>query len=351
MIRLKLDKIASAAKTAGVEYDAYLSEDIVCREGFVVAIRILTDKAVYNELENLHGRMMRLKKGDQMAGVLGHRRALHGYAGDVPESLVVGDRINVLNIGGVVGKCTSFNPDVGRPFEAEVIGAVLHFPYLGRRVGEPAHIGLRAIPTVEALTHSAPLIAVAGTCMNSGKTVAASEIVHGLSRRGLRVAAAKVTGVALQRDTLMMEDHGAIEVLSFLDAGTVTTSPRTAPDAARRVLAHLNRHKPDAIVVECGDGLFGEYGVEAVLSTPDIAMWIRAMVLCANDPVGAWGGSKHLSEVLNLPVHAVSGPVTDNEVGVNFVRDTLKVPAANARTSPDALALLVEEALNAYVPA
>jgi hypothetical protein len=187
--------------------------------------------------------------------------------------------------------------------------------------------------------------------MNSGKTVAASEIVHGLARRGMRVAAAKVTGVALQRDTLKMEDHGAIEVLSFLDAGVVTTSKATAADAARRVLTHLNRHKPDAIVVELGDGLFGEYGVHAVLSSQDIATHIRAMVLCANDPVGAWGGARHLADDLNLPVNVVSGPVTDNEVGVNFVRESLKVPAANARTKPDVLAQFVEEALNAYVTA
>ena len=351
MIRVTLDKIASAAKTAAVEYDAYLSDELVVKEGYVLAVKILGNKSVYNEIENVHGRMMRLKAGDVIAGVLGHRRALHGYAGDVPETLAVGDRINVLNLGGVIGKCTSFNPDVGTPFEVEVMGAVQHFPYLGRRIGEPSHIGLKAIPACGPVTHSAPLVLIAGTCMNAGKTVASCEIVHGLARRGLRIAAAKVTGVALQRDVLAMVDYGAVESASFIDAGVVTTSDRTAPEAARRLITHLNRLKPDVIVIELGDGIFGEYGVQAVLRSDDVVPHVRALVLCANDPVGAWGGVQFIKEELHLPVTAVSGPVTDNEVGCSYVRKELNVPAANARTAPDQLAARVEEALQINVPA
>ena len=97
-----------------------------------------------------------------------------------------------------MGKCTSFNPDVGPPFEIEVLGQVLHFPYLGKRIGEPAHVQLNAIPECEEKTEIPPLIAVMGTCMNSGKTMAACEIIHGLTKAGKRVGAAKVTGVALQ---------------------------------------------------------------------------------------------------------------------------------------------------------
>lgn len=348
MIRVTLDKIASAAKTAAVEYDAYLSDELVVKEGYVLAVRILGNKSVYNEIENVHGRMMRLKSGDVIAGVLGHRRALHGYAGDVPDQLAVGDKINVLNLGGVLGKCTSFNPDVGRPFDVEVMGAVLHFPYLGKRVGEPSHIGLKAIPACPPVLQSAPLVLVAGTCMNAGKTVASCEIVHGLTRRGLKVAAAKVTGVALQRDVLSMVDYGAVESASFIDAGVVTTSPRTAPDAARKLITHLNRLRPDVIVIELGDGIFGEYGVQAVLRSDDVGPHVKALVLCANDPVGAWGGVQFITSELKLPVTAVSGPVTDNEVGCSYIRESLHVPAANARTAPDQLAAKVEEALQVH---
>jgi hypothetical protein len=341
MIRVNLDKIASAAKNAPITHDAYMTEEIVAKAGYVVAVKILTDKAVYNQLENVEGRMTRLKPGDVIAGVLGHRRALRGYVGDVPDALEVGDILHVLNLGGVVGHCTSYAPDVGKPFEAELLGAVLHFPYLGQRVGVPACITDHAIPGNGPVQSSAPIIAVVGTCMDAGKTVAACEIIHGLMRRGRSVAAGKLTGVALQRDVLGMRDHGAVEALSFVDAGVVTTDPDTAPEASRRIITELNRSRPDAIVLEFGDGLLGEYGVQAILSTEDLARQIEAVVLCATDPVGAWGGARLLREDYDMAADVVTGPATDNEVGGAFIQSSLHVPTANALTEPERLVELI----------
>jgi hypothetical protein len=319
----------------------YITEEVVPLEGYVVAARILTDKTVYNTLENVHGRMMRLKPGDQIAGVLGTRRALYGYSGMVPKTLKAGDVINVLNLGGVLGRCTSYAPDVGAPFEAELLGAVLYFPVLGQRIGAQAHIGLNALPDAASVETSAPIVAVVGTSMDAGKTVAACQIIRGLSRKGLKVAAGKVTGVALQRDVLGMLDYGAERVLSFNDAGLVSTNDQTAPDAARRIIVDLNRTKPDVIVLELGDGLLGEYGVRAVLKDAGISKHFGAVVLCANDPVGAFGAVPILKEQFNLDTKIVTGPVTDNEVGCSFVASTLGIEAANALTSPSKLFDLV----------
>jgi len=347
MKRVTLDKIASSTKNAALERDVYVSEQIVAKEGYVLAVEVLNDKAVYNTLENTHGRMMRLKPGDRIAGVLGHRRALHGYSGQVPASLATGDRINVLNLGGVLGECTSHAPDVGPPFEARVIGAVQHFPYLGERTSEPSHIGLSALPDAQPEGTPPPIVAVVGTCMNAGKTVAACQIIHGLARTGRTIAAAKVTGVALERDVLRMADYGAVPVLSFNDAGLVSTSPETSLVAARRIIADLASHKPDAIVLEFGDGLLGEYGVQAILADREFAGWIRAVVLCANDPVGARGGVPLLADEYGLATCAVTGPVTDNEVGLDYIKGALEVPAANALTSP---AELVDHVARAVFP-
>ena len=337
MIRITLDKIASAAKNTPINHQAFISEELVARAGYVVAVRILTDKAVYNQLENVEGRMTRLKPGDVIAGVLGHRRALRGYVGDVPDRLRPRDTLHVLNLGGVLGRCSSYAPDVGKPFEAEVLGAVLHFPYLGERVGVPACIADHAIAGEGVCERSAPVIAVVGTCMDAGKTVAACEIIHGLARRGLAVAAGKLTGVALQRDVLGMLDHGAIDAISFIDAGVVTTDPETAPKAAHRILGQLNRSRPDAIVLEFGDGLLGEYGVQAILASADLVHHIRSVVLCATDPVGAWGGVRLLRDEYGLAPDVVTGPATDNEVGGSFIQSSLGVPTANALTSPERL--------------
>ncbi len=43
-------------------------------------------------------------------------------------------------MGGVIGQCTSHNPGVGTPFEAEVLGQVLVFPEFQSRAGQPAHV-------------------------------------------------------------------------------------------------------------------------------------------------------------------------------------------------------------------
>jgi hypothetical protein len=201
----------------------------------------------------------------------------------------------------------------------------------------PANIAEHGLPAGDAPPHPAPVVAVVGTCMDAGKTVAACEIIHGLARRGLSVAAGKLTGVALQRDVLGMRDHGAVDALSFVDAGVVTTDPATAPDAARRILGQLNRSRPDAIVLELGDGLLGEYGVQAILAAEDLVRHIRSVVLCATDPVGAWGGVRLLHDEYGLAPDVVTGPATDNEVGGDFIQSSLGVPTANALTAPERL--------------
>jgi hypothetical protein len=51
----------------------------------------------------------------------------------------------MLNIGGVMGVCDSATADKGKPFDCRVLGVVLHFPYLGERIGVPARVGYRQL--------------------------------------------------------------------------------------------------------------------------------------------------------------------------------------------------------------
>lgn len=343
--RMRLDRIASATRNAGLDREIVVGEDIVCREGYVLAVRIRGHKSVYNQVEDVHGRMVPLRDGDVLAGVLGSRRALRGYAGDVPEKLAVSDIVHVLNLGGVLGVCTSVNPDIGPPYEAEVLGAIMDFPPGGDRLGRPAHIRKGAIPPADTATLRAPVVFIAGTCMDAGKTVAGTAIVRGLTRAGLRVVGAKLTGVSLRRDVLSMGDAGAVEGLSFTDCGIVSTRAEEALPAARGLLNHADRFDPDVVVAELGDGILGEYGVQHLLAAPDLMGLSGALVLCAPDPVAAWGAVTLLRERFQLTPTVVAGPVTDNEVGSRFVRETLGLAAWNARRDADALANCVQESL------
>lgn len=348
--KIRLDRIASSTRNASLTPEVLVGPEIVCREGYVLAVRILNDKAVYNQVEDLNGRFVRLRAGDVLAGTLGHRNALRGYAGVVPDALAAGDTVQVLNMGGVLGRCTAGNPDLGSPFDAEVLGAVLAFPKTGDRVGTPAHIRANAVTPAERLECDAPVVFVAGTCMDAGKTMAAAEIVRGLSRAGLRVAGVKLTGVALRRDALAMLDSGAVAALTFNDAGVVSTSADEARPTAYALLNELERsHQPDAIVAELGDGILGEYGVAQLLADQPLMGLSAALVCCAPDQVAAWGAVRVLDERFGLRPTVMSGPCTDNEVGCRFIREQLRLPAHNARRDDGLLSRVVLEAVNAHV--
>ncbi len=337
-----VDKIASVAQHNDLGHELRVSPDIPCEEGVLVAVRILNNKSRYNQLELTSGRMATVNQGDVIIGALGHRKALRGYSGSLPTSLNKGDSIQLLNIGGVMGICDSANPDVGPPFECEVLGAVLHFPYLGERIGVPARAGLDTLdPDASLNMASVPVIALAGTCMDSGKTAAACAIVSRLRHKGFDIAACKATGVALRRDILAMEDAGASDSMIFSDLGIVATTGANGPALTRALLSGLAKKRPDVIVLELGDGLLGAYGVQDILSDSEVRDALTAVVLCANDPVAAWGGARILREDYGIEPAVVTGPATDNAVGIEQIADRCSLPAINALSNGVALGDMV----------
>ena len=346
MKTILLDKIASVTRACQLKREVRVSAQIPCEEGVVVVVRVLNDKGTYSQLELPSGRMAQVKKGDVIAGALGHRHALFGYSGTLPDRLAPGDRIHLLNMGGVLGICDSVNPDLGPPFECEVLGAVLHFPYLGERIGVAARIGAERLDLAARLdTAGVPVVALVGSCMNCGKTAAACALVRHLSHGGLTVDGFKATGVSLRRDVLALEDAGARATAIFTDLGVVSTTAANAPAVTRTLLTRLASSRPDAIVAELGDGLLGAYGVAAILEDPEIRAAFTAVVLAANDPVAAWGGVRMLRERFGVEPVAVTGPATDNLAGTRIIEDAVGVPAINARSDGERLTALVRERL------
>jgi hypothetical protein len=338
-MKVILDKIGSSTARLELPREVEVSPHVEAREGNVLAVRALMEKSVYDRLELTSGRMAKINKGDVLAGTLGYRRALKGFVGTIPESIHAGDTIHLLNIGGVLGVCIGKNPDVGSPLEVEVLGSVM----LG---GKPANIAQNALPPREDLPPCPPLVVVAGTCMSAGKTGAASELVKRFAQAGTRVAAAKLSGVAALKDTLDMEDHGAFATLSFLDCGLPSTARvKDLAPYARAILAELAAKKPEVIVLELGDGILGDYHVGSFFEHPDLVAATKAVVMCANDLVAAWGAQK-LMEQWKIPITVVSGPVTDNQTGTDYIVRELKLPAANAKTEGRALFGIVYEEIH-----
>ncbi|MGI8656952.1 MAG: hypothetical protein ACR2LC_17240 [Pyrinomonadaceae bacterium] len=295
------------------------------RAGDVVVVRALTDSATYNMLELPTGRLAKINPGDVLIGVLGRRRALKGFVGDVPETVAAGDKLNLLNMGGVIGCCTGHHSSLSDAISVEVLGLACEAN------GRVRNILDAALPQREILGKTAPLVIIAGTCMNSGKTYAATELIKQATRVGLRVAAAKLSGVACLRDTLNMADHGAIATASFLDCGLPSTvGAGDLSPVAKAVIASLNESAPDMIVIELGDGILGGYAVDSIFEDAELRAATAAIVFCASDYVGAWGGIE-LFKRRGINVDVVAGSVTDSQMGEDYIEQEFKVPAGNAR--------------------
>jgi hypothetical protein len=340
-VKVRAHKLGSVVGRLGLDPEVEISRMIEARSGQVVVVRALEEKRIYDQLELVSGRMAHVGQGDVIVGALGRRDALRGFQGIVPAQVKAGDTLHLLNLGGVIGQAVSENRDFGHPLRCEVLGMAV-------RNGHGLNIADAALPTAEhiAAADCPPIIVVSGTCMNAGKTVACCEIIAKLTARGYACAGLKLTGVACQKDLLNMEDHGALETLSFLDCGLPSTAgvPDVAPVAKGllKAISPETKKELDVVVVEMGDGVIGAYGVKSVLEDPEIRSLFRAHVLCANDLVAAWGGVQWL-KALGLSVDVIAGPATDNDVGVRYISNELGIPAANARVEPDRFVDLVEQ--------
>lgn len=339
-MKIRPNKIASVVTRLALGPEVTYSRSIESRTGQVLVVRALEEKRVYDQVELTTGRMAHVGKGDVLVGALGRRDALRGFVGRVPETLKAGDVIHLLNLGGVLGEAVSENQDVGHSLRCEVLGMVT-------RGGKGLNLADAALPEPPEGARVPPLIVVSGTCMNSGKTVAACTLISGLAERGYTVAGAKLTGVAAVRDPLNMHDHGARVVLTFHDAGYPSTAglADVAPIAKQviRSIPHAVEEEIDVIVVEMGDGIIGRYGVDTILRDTEFKSWIHGHVLAANDLVAAWGGVQWLHGE-GHEVDVIVGPATDNAVGTRYIREELGVAAENARVDPKSFVECVEEA-------
>ncbi|HWF89831.1 MAG TPA: hypothetical protein VN659_13395, partial [Pyrinomonadaceae bacterium] len=110
--------------------------------------------------------------------------------------------------------------------------------------------------------------------------------------------------------------------------------------SAKAIIARLNEVNPDLIVIELGDGILGGYSVDTVLADSELLDATAALVFCASDYVGAWGGIELLRRC-GVEVDVISGSVTDSKMGEDYIQTQFNVPASNARREGGALFELV----------
>ncbi len=226
------------------------------------------------ELET--GRRASLFPGDEIVVCYGNRYAPDQYHSELPIDLSL---CQLVAAGGIASKVLSKNSAISEPTAIRPLGL------LCGKDNKPINIARWGFRDC-AIKKSRPLvIAVAGTSMNAGKTSTASFLIKGLTRAGMKVGAAKLTGTGAGGDRWLMLDAGAIEVADFTDMGYCSTyqiGTDELESIQSQLIAHLENKGAEAIVLEIADGLY-QRETSMLLNSPYFKANIDLMIFAAGD--------------------------------------------------------------------
>jgi hypothetical protein len=255
----------------------------------------------HRRIENIHGRRGDLYVGDEIIVAYGNRYAPDQFEAYVPEDL---GPCHLVAGGGVAAREASRHAGIKPATRIEVIGAL---------VGDDGRALNLADFAAAAPSRLRParVIAVVGSSMNAGKTTTVAGLVHGLTRAGFRVGAAKLTGTGSGGDLWSMRDAGAVLAVDFTDAGHASTfgvAPEDLGQVTQALLARLAEAETDIAVVEIADGLLQSETAQ-LIEQGHRNGWFDAVVFAAADAMGAAFGCGWLMQRGITPL-AVSGLVS-----------------------------------------
>ncbi|MDQ3576700.1 MAG: DUF1611 domain-containing protein [Actinomycetota bacterium] len=317
----RLDRLKTCYAVRNLDRDSPLTlvhqSDHQPTHGDLVLAQVI--KVGYHKLIELtDGRKARLYVGDEILVAYGARYAPDHFEAELPDDLGACD---LVAAGGVLGKVRSRNAAVSAPTTVRPLGLV------GDATGRVLNVSDLALGAPLPALRRPPTFIVVGTSMNSGKTTTVASLVHGLTRAGLRVGAAKVTGTAAGGDPWLFRDSGAVAALDFTDAGMATTFriPLERLVAGALLLhGHLMARGVDAIVLEIADGLLQPETAQ-LLDRPELRRITSGVLFAAADSSGALYGVQRL-RAAGHPVLAVSGLLTTSPLAVREAQAGLDVP-------------------------
>ena len=295
--------------------------------GDFVAATVLERPGVSHVVETTSGRMAEVFPSDVLVGALGTRYATLETVGDwreIGEDLL----LESLTRGGVLGKLTSVAP--------ESFPQVISLRYFGHVLEDSRKLTMgEFVEPLPARALTVPIVLIIGTSMSSGKTTTAKSVIRLLKQRGLRVGAAKLTGVARYADVLSMRDAGADHTVDFVEAGLASTV--CDAEIYRAALAHmvssLAGASPDVVVAEAGASPLEPYNVD--LAEQELADRVRFTILCASDPYAVVG----VAEAYGIAPDVVAGKATSTEAGVALCERLSGLEALNLLTRDGQLEL------------
>lgn len=313
-------KIGSAARRVALNQDMEIG-DGRAKLGDLVVVEVITVGNVSHELELATGRIITPRAGDVLIGVIGSSRAIARIIAPMPPDgfeIHHGVELDLLNRGAMIGKVVE-QIQAGHLTKVRCLGVI-------KRDGRVVNLKDYCLPFPPQLTPLPPLLIVAGTEMEVGKTEVCCGLIAALNQRGLKVCGAKLTGVAGLRDILRLKDAGAFEVADFVDGGLVNTlTGDNVREATGVLLNYLASLQPNVIVVEIGGSI--SLGAQILLDYQELRKYFSGIILSAVDVTAAFGGVEALRRFHSLTTDAVGGPVANSE----YYRDAVKrVTGVNA---------------------
>lgn len=290
-------------------WDGYRVEPCRAYEGDVVLVEALSDRGAYAQVENATGRSEALYRGDRFLAVLGNRESSKYLCGSVPrDGIDVGPDVvlHLLSNGGIVGVCDKSPDYMGTPLPLGCHGVLKKDGCTVNTIRLSAN-GLTG--------RTCPLVLVAASATDAGKTTLAARLVASLSRdHDLRVAATKLAGTGCLEDILLCQDAGARWVADFPDVGlpSTYTDPGTYRLAVRMLLHRLANLEPDIVVAELGGDLIWA-NIPTLLRMPDVMESVLEMVVITSDVLGAIGAQQLLREwQVTVPVLWATPPTRNH---------------------------------------
>jgi hypothetical protein len=265
------------------------------------------------------GRRARIFPGDEIIVAYGARYAPNQFESEIPRDL---GPCHLVASGGMASRALSKHKRIKNATRIIPVGLLAT---AGRRVLNLRDYALPAPQVSQA--RAVPVIAVAGTAMDAGKTTAAADFIRGLYRAGMRVGAAKVTGTGACNDYFFFKDAGAKCVFDFTDFGHGSTyglSTRELTHLFCNMVLHLHDADVDVIVLEVADGLL-QPETGALISSERFGQLVDSMIFCAPDALGAMGGVDWL-EHHGLHVSAVGGALTAAPLAIQEAKQIVRLP-------------------------
>lgn len=272
----------------------------------------------HRKLELTSSRRADMFEGDEVAVVFGNRYAPDQFEAIVPDVL---EPCHLVAAGGVAARL------LNRHASMKIATRITPLGLLADRDGHPLNLRSFRLPQPAAISPEPLVLVVAGTSMNAGKTTACANLVKGMVRRGLQVAAAKITGTGAGADYRALVDAGADPVFDFVDAGYVSTyrvDNAALVDIVLTVGGHLAAAAPEIIVLEVADGLL-QRETARLFVTREFTDWVDGVVFAANDALGAQAGVSWLA-ARQLPVVAITGVLTSSPLGIREAEAATGLP-------------------------